>query len=84
MTAPQILVGWSHPGRFRSEAAFASFACPAHHRADPHAARPRPRRRTSPAESPRGRPLATRNAASSEQSAVSSSRCSSIPAETPA
>nr|WP_307061408.1 transposase [Streptomyces sp. B3I8] len=25
-TAAQILVNWSHPGRFRSEAAFASFA----------------------------------------------------------
>ncbi|MFI1769968.1 transposase [Streptomyces sp. NPDC020800] len=26
ITAAQILVSWSHPGRFRSEAAFASFA----------------------------------------------------------
>ncbi|WP_329156842.1 transposase [Streptomyces sp. NBC_01717] len=26
ITATQILVSWSHPGRFRSEAAFASFA----------------------------------------------------------
>ncbi|MCX5435295.1 transposase [Streptomyces sp. NBC_00063] len=26
ITAPQIFVSWSHPGRFRSEAAFASFA----------------------------------------------------------
>jgi transposase len=26
ITAAQVLVSWSHPGRFRSEAAFASFA----------------------------------------------------------
>ncbi|MEV7004649.1 transposase [Streptomyces sp. NPDC093982] len=26
ITAEQTLVSWSHPGRFRSEAAFASFA----------------------------------------------------------
>ncbi|MFB7713963.1 transposase [Streptomyces sp. NPDC056105] len=26
ITAAQILVSWPHPGRFRSEAAFASFA----------------------------------------------------------
>ncbi|MFJ8073854.1 transposase [Streptomyces sp. NPDC096176] len=26
ISAGQILVSWSHPGRFRSEAAFAAFA----------------------------------------------------------
>ncbi|MFD0480643.1 transposase [Nonomuraea thailandensis] len=26
ISAAQVLVSWSHPGRFRSEAAFATFA----------------------------------------------------------